>query len=199
MTYRYETYTSDTINPADFNRLKAFIDSQLDTAHPALVNMTQDPNGGFLYNVANQSRWRTDQGNIYVVTCNGNIVAISCIEYPERSTSWAIGGIRTWITPANRQTHLPSYVLDKQMNWARDRNCNFMLLTFNEYNKVAHTTVVKGYENKAGWSTWWSDCVAVPKPVIIRYVPQWCIIKPVICTDNAANLQVLKQWQECPE
>lgn len=198
MIYNYETYTSDTISPGNFDRLEAFINSQLDTAHPALTNMTWDPNGGFLYNVANQLRWRRDQGNIYAVIYDGNIVAISCVEYPENTSSWAIGGIRTWIAPANRKTHLPSYVLDKQIDWARARNCNFMLLTFNEYNKAAHTTVVKGYESKAGWSNWWTDCLAVPDPVIIRTVPQWCVIKPVLCTNNATNLQALKQWQECP-
>jgi len=194
MTYSYETYNSDTIDPDNFGRLEQFVLEQ-SSEHPALKNMAWDPNSGFLYNVASQLRWRTDQGKIYAVTDAGDIVAISCVEYPEGASNWAIGGIRTWVTPAHRQTHLPSYVLGKQVDWARKHDCDFMLLTFNEYNKAAHTTVTKRYESKAGWSTWWDDCLAVPGPVVIRNVPQWCVIKPVLCSDNTKNLKTLKHWE----
>lgn len=196
MTYSYETYTSDTIDPDNFRRLDDFIAGQMSTTHPAIKNMSWDPNGGFLYNVANRLRWCLDQGKIYVVTADQDIVAISCVEYPEGSFDWAIGGIRTWIAPAYRTTHLPSYVLSKQVDWARERGCKFLLLTFNDYNKAAHTAVMRRYRNKAGWSNWWDDCIAVPDPVPIRNVPQWCVIKPVQCADHAANLLALTQWQD---
>jgi hypothetical protein len=197
MSYSYETYTSDTIDQDNFKRLSDFVDSQSNNNHPAFKNMSWNPDSGFLHSVANQLRWRSDQGKIYVVTLEGNIAAISCVEFPEGSTEWAIGGIRTWIAPAYRKTHLPSYVLDKQVAWARDHACAFLLLTFNEYNKVAHTTLTKGYARRGGWSTWWYDCLAVPDTVLIRHVPQWCVIKPVQCTDNRKNLQVLTHWQRC--
>ena len=194
MIYGCETYTSDTIDPADFKRLEEFVESQSGN-HPAIKNMSWDPTCGFLYNVANQLRWRTDQGKIYAVTSGANIAAISCVEFPEGSIGWAIGGIRTWVAPAYRNTYLPSYVLNKQVDWAREHNCNFLVLTFNDYNKVTHTTLVNGYMGKAGWSKWWDDCLAAPDPVMIRHVPQWCVIKPVLCTDNVRNLQELTRWQ----
>lgn len=196
MPYSYETYNSDTIDQVNFKRLEEFVDTQSNKNHPAFKNMSWNSECGFLHSVSNSLRWRTDQGKIYVVTQEENIAAISCVEFPEGSVEWAIGGIRTWIAPEYRKTHLPSYVLDKQVSWARAQGCGFLLLTFNEYNKTAHTTLIKRYTSKAGWSTWWHDCLAAPDPVLIRHVPQWCVIKPVHCTDNIKNLQVLTQWQD---
>lgn len=150
---------------------------------------------GLLHNIHNQLRWRTDQGMIYVVTANNQIVAVSCVEYPEHATNWAIGGIRTWIVAHHRTTHLPSYILDQQIVWARARSCDFLTLTFNEYNRAAHRAVQKGYSGKAGWSTWWQDCLAVPAPIKIRNVNQWCVIKPVACSNNKQNLDTLIEWE----
>lgn len=196
MTYKFWYTTSDTVTSKEFDKLAAFIKQETSTStEPAAVNMGLDSAAGFLYNIKNQTRWRNNAGAIYVAEDNNQIVAVSCVEYAEGATSWAIGGIRTWVSPAHRTHQLPGQLLKQQTAWAKEHNCNFMLVTFNDYNRALHTAVRRGiYSKSLGWSTWWDGCVAVPNPVIIRYTSQWCVIKPVHERNNQTNLQELLLW-----
>lgn len=194
--YQYESYTSDTILPEDFDRLAEFL-AECDTSDdPAAINMQWREPAGMLYNIKTQQRWRTDQGKIFLVMDQDRPVAVSCVEYPERSYSWAVGGVRTWITPTYRSKQLANFFLSKHLQWAAQHDCNFMLLTFNDYNRAAWLAVDRDpkYRRVANWSDWWDDCLAVPDPVEVRNTPQWCVIKPVKCQDNQANLEELLAW-----
>ena len=194
--YQYESYYSDTITPDDFARLESFLKECDHSDDPAAANMQWQKTAGFLYNIKNQLRWRTDQGKIFLILDQGQPVAVSCIEFPEHSHNWAVGGVRTWITPAYRSRQLASFFLNKQMQWAVERNCNFILLTFNDYNKAAWTAVKSDakYRRAANWSAWWDDCLAAPDQIRVRNTLQWCVIKPVQCNNNHQNLQELIQW-----
>ena len=196
MTYKFWYTTSDTVTSKEFDKLAAFITQETSAStEPAAANMGLDSTAGFLYNIKNQTRWRNDAGAIYVAEDNNQIVAVSCVEYAEGATSWAVGGIRTWITPTHRTYQLPGKLLNQQTVWAQAHNCNFMLVTFNDYNRALHTAVQRGiYSKSLGWSTWWDDCIAVPNPVSIRYTPQWCVIKPVLEQDTSVNLLELAAW-----
>lgn len=190
--YTFESFASDTICNADFMRLVEFVESE-QTDSPAFGNMGWNNSAGLLYNIHNKLRWTTTQGRIYIAIHETRIVAVSCIELVG---TWSIGGIRTWITKDHRSSHLPSKILDQQVQWAYTNNCNFLLLTFNNYNQAIHTAVAANTKHRvaAGWSDWWDDCVAVPDQIIIRYTAQWAVIKPVLCSDNTANLTELLSW-----
>ena len=194
--YYHRVFTSDTITAAELDKLTAFVVQETSTStEPAAANMGSNPPAGFLYNIKNQIRWQTDVGAIYVIEHDDQIVAVSGVEYAENTTAWAVGGIRTWITPTHRTHKLPSEMLQQQTAWARAHECNFMLVTFNEYNRALYTAVKRGiYRKSLGWSTWWDDCIAVPDPVVIRYTTQWCVIKPVLEQDNSVNLLELAVW-----
>jgi len=196
MTYTFWSTTSDTITAAEFDKLAAFVKQETaNSTEPAAVNMGQDNTAGLLYNITNQLRWRSDTGAIYVAEHRDRIVAVSGVEYAEHTGSWAIGGIRTWITPEHRAQKLPGQFLERQTEWARTHGCSFMLVTFNDYNRALHVAVRRGlYRASLGWSMWWDDCLAVTDPVTIRYTPQWCVIKPVLQSDNQVNLQELIAW-----
>ena len=196
MTYTTWSTTSDTITAAELDKLTAFIIQEIaNSTEPAAANMGLNPPAGFLYNIKNQLRWQADAGAVYVIEHDDQIVAVSGVEYAEGATSWAVGGIRTWITPTHRTYQLPGKLLHQQTAWAQAHNCNFMLVTFNDYNRALHTAVQRGiYSKSLGWSTWWDDCIAVPDPVVIRYTEQWCVIKPVLEQDNSVNLIELAAW-----
>jgi len=198
MTYTTWSTTSDNITAAELDKLAAFIDQEItNSTEPAAANMGLASTAGLLYNIKNQLRWQTDVGAIYVAEYNQHVVAVSCVEYSENTRTWAIGGIRTWISPAHRIQKLPGRFLEQQTEWARAHDCNFMLVTFNDYNRALHTAVRRGlYRASPGWSMWWADCLAVAEQVTIRHTPQWCVIKPIHCCDNQVNLQELIAWAQ---
>lgn len=194
--YQYESFASDTILPDDLARLADFLKECDNSDDPAAVNMQWQEPAGFLYNVKNRLRWRSDQGKIFLILDQGRPVALSCVEFPENSYSWAVGGVRTWITPEYRSRQLANFFLNKHLQWAAERNCNFMLLTFNDYNKAAWTAVAADpkYRRAANWSDWWDDCYAVPQKVQVRHMLQWCVIKPVLSMNNLDNAEELIRW-----
>ena len=195
MKTHIKSYTSDVISADIFDELDCFIKKEIqhDTSL-ALANMGWTEPAGFLYNVKHQLRWRKDQGCIYVAYDDTRAVAISCVEHPEGDTSWAIGGIRTWITSSYRTQMLPSILLNNQMDWAIAKGCAFMLLSFNEYNQGLYSVVKsRSYQKSKAWSGWWDDCLAVEEPITIRHTKQWCLIKP-LGTNNADNLEKLLRW-----
>jgi len=197
MTYLFKTHASDSITLEEYQELAGFVHSQEGDPSPAYENMLDLAPAGFLYNIRTQQRWRSDQGKIYAATDQqNNILAVSCVEYPENSVEWALGGIRTWIVKSHRGTHLPSAMLSEQVQWCAERGCRFMLLTFNEYNRRAHTALrlTPTQRRASGWSTWWDDCVAVPTPLVIRNTEQWCVIKPVCESNNQENLKKIYDW-----
>lgn len=196
--YQFESYTSDTIRPEAFVKLEEFLRECESSDDPAAVNMGWQSPAGFLYNVKNQLRWRSDQGCIFLVIDQGRPIALSCVEFPEGSYCWAVGGVRTWITPSHRSKQVANFFLNKHLQWAAQRNCSFMLLTFNDYNRAAWTAVAKDpkYRRAANWSDWWDDCLAVPEKLLVRSVYQWCVVKPVKCLDNTKNIEELIAWTE---
>lgn len=193
--YQHESYTSDTIATEELDRIEQFLSHSVDHTEPASVNMFWSESG-LLYNIKHQQRWRSDQGQIYLILQDQTPVAVSCVEYPEGSREFAIGGIRTYIDPKYRSDGVAGYALRQQESWARDRACKFMIITFNEYNKIAHLAVEKNpkYRRIAGWSDWWDDCCALPDPITVRYTQQWAVVKPLACQDQKENCRQLVEW-----
>lgn len=193
--YHHETYSSDTITDLELTNIAEFLKEAEYSSEPAAVNMGWNSPAGLLYNIKHKLRWRSDQGLIVLVMDDNKPVAISCVEYPEQQDSWAIGGIRTWITPAYRSKQVAKVFLTIHYDWAKSRGCRFLLLTFNEYNRSAwHAIKNPKYRSAANWSDWWDDCLAVDQPLVIRNTLQWCVIKPVLCPNNNQNQELLLKW-----
>lgn len=197
--YTIDTYTSDTISDYDFSRIESFVNSELgNTRDEAAVNMAWESPHGYLYNVKNKLRWHSNCGIMNTASVNDAIVAVSAVEYPEDATDWAIGGNRTWISPDYRTRHAASAMMRYQVEWARERDCDFMLLTFNEYNKSVNLALQRGfsYLKSRGWNDWWADCIPVPDTIVVRNTIQWAVIKPVHCDSATNNLQKLELWNK---
>lgn len=194
--YSYDLICSDTITPNQLKKIERFIADTVDPGEPAAGNMGRDNPAGLLYNIDHKLRWCVDQGAIFLIYDNSEPVAISCVEYPENTDQFAIGGIRTWIKRSHRATQIAGYFLDLHCRWARHENCAFMLITFNDYNRAGYLGVRRGpkFRKAAGWSTWWDDCVALEQPLNIRNTEQWCVIKPIYSDDTASNIKVLERW-----
>lgn len=196
--YSYDSICSDTITPNQLQKLERFVNDNVDHSEPAAANMGRDNSAGLLYNIDRSLRWRVDQGAIFLIYDNGEPVAISCVEFPENSDQFAIGGIRTWIKRSHRATQIAGYFLDLHTRWARNENCAFMLITFNDYNQAGYLGVKRGpkFRKAAGWSSWWDDCVALEQPINIRNTDQWAVIKPVCSNNMSANVKVLERWAQ---
>ena len=195
--YSIEQFSSDNITSEQYQKLQNFVDQECaNSLHPARSNMLDQPPAGMLYLIKNQLRWQQDHGAIFLVHHNDDVIAVSAVEYPEMSTDWVIGGIRTWIKTQHRSTALAGYFLPAQYAWAQQRDAEFMLLTFNHYNKKAWNAVAgpPRYRRQAGWSAWWDDCLAAPEVVTVRHTEQWCVIKPISQLDNQLNLAKLQSW-----
>lgn len=194
--YSYESFCSDTVTPSQLKKLEQFLADNTDYTEPAAVNMGRDNSAGLLYNIDHQLRWRVDQGAIFLIYSNNEPVAVSCVELPDNTDQFAIGGIRTWIKSSHRGTQIAGYFLNLHCLWAQQKNCAFLLITFNNYNRAGHTGVQRGskFRRAAGWSSWWDDCVALDKPLNIRNTDQWCVIKPVCSKDMLHNTEVLSHW-----
>ena len=193
--FHYETNSSDTITDIELANIAEFVAEAEKSQEPAATNMGWNEPAGLLYNIKNQLRWKTNQGKIVLVLDHDKPVAISCVEYPEHDYTWAIGGIRTWITPQYRARKVAKVFLNVHYNWARSRGCKFLVITFNDYNRSAwHAVKNPKYRSTANWSDWWDNCVAVDQPLIIRHVPQWCIIKPVLSNSNDKNIEDILAW-----
>ena len=196
MTYSFISYTSDTVTDSEFDQLETFLSESVQLNEPASVNMFWEPQG-LLQNIHSKLRWRTDQGRIYLILKEDRPVGVSCVEYPEGSKQFAIGGIRTYLDTANRGAGAVGAVLEQQTVWAQERSCQFMIVTFNDYNRVAHRAVGLSakYRHAAGWGPWWDNCYPLPEPVNIRHTMQWVVIKPIqLNTEMAENCQVLLDW-----
>lgn len=196
MTYTHKIFCSDSITLDQFDELEQFVAEAEYSTDPAAVNMGWREPAGFLYNIKNSLRWRSDQGMIVLVKDGPRPIAVSAVEYPENVTEWGIGGVRTWITPTYRSQQIANYFLNLHYQYIEARRGSFMLLTFNDYNRAAWSAVSLSpkYRRAANWSSWWDDCYALPAQIVIRHTPQWCVIKPVCCKNNDLNAKELLAW-----
>lgn len=181
------TTHSDTIDPILYNEIDGFVSRIQSSSHeknPALANMGDNTDSGLLYNIKNKIRWTSDQGQISLLKNDDNlIVGISCVEatkYPMIS----IGGIRTWVLKEYRtQNVVSNMLLDSNLTWSIENNMAGMMLTFNDYNRWIYEGVKRKIRGKSPglasvWSDWWNDCIAIDRPLKVRYVLQWCVVKP---------------------
>jgi hypothetical protein len=180
-----------TTNANDFKEYRAdyvvFLKKIAHLKSPAFVNMGPQIPMGFLHLVDNLKRWQEDDGEIALLydDISGSIVGISAVENSQLSTELSSGGNRCWILPKYRQNNeITKYLLKSNLDWTRNQGKAGMLLTFNEYNKWIHDTIVKLSTNSGAtlgtvWSEWWDDCIALPRMVRIHNTPQWAVIKPL--------------------
>lgn len=181
------TTYSDTIEPELYDEVVGFVNQITELSNeknPAISNMGLDNESGLLYNIKNKIRWTKALGQIsFLKDDDGTIVGVSCVE----STKYpliAIGGIRTWVLKEYRLKNVVSQVLlDSNLKWAETNGMAGMMLTFNNYNKWIYDGIrrkVRGKSPGVGsiWSDWWNDCIAIDRPLRVRYVSQWCVVKP---------------------
>lgn len=185
--YSSEIFSSDTITRVQWQDLCNFIKKQAVEwpAHPAIINMSETNNAGLLYNIKNKKRWNAANGEIAIVRYQNDVIAVSAVEKSSLHNHLCIGGIRCWIDSKHRTKNIASkYLLDSNLNYAKNHNMWAMMLTFNEYNKDLYLAICRKIDKKTvgfanTWSNWWNDCIIVPKVLEIRYTLQWCILKPI--------------------
>jgi len=194
------TTYSDTIEPELYDEVVGFVNQITELSNeknPAISNMGLDNESGLLYNIKNKIRWTKALGQIsFLKDDDGTIVGVSCVE----STKYpliAIGGIRTWVLKEYRLKNVVSQVLlYSNLKWAETNGMAGMMLTFNNYNKWIYDGIrrkVRGKSPGVGsiWSDWWNDCIVVENTIRVRYVDQWCVIKPTgNCTTEELNKMI---------
>lgn len=184
--YRCVSKPYDQHDKKDIDALINFIIGQYQdhSMHPAMHNMIGSQPGGFM-NIATIQRWSADNGEVAILYHNDNVIGMCCVENSEIHPQISIGGIRCWLDAKYRDKQLMSkYLLAKNLQWSIDKKKSAMMLTFNEYNKWLYDAVVRvsiGKSVSLGniWSHWWKDCIPIPNKLIIRYTPQWCVLKPI--------------------
>jgi hypothetical protein len=153
--------------------------------HPALVNMLDNTEPGFLSIVKQRTRWYKGAGEITLLFHKNQLVGISCVEQADMHPDLSVGGIRCWIHRDHRtQRQASTYLLKSNLEWSQRAGKAGMLLTFNDYNKKIYSAIKRKTQGGAVsfggiWSDWWDDCLVMPAPLLIRYTPQWCILKPI--------------------
>jgi hypothetical protein len=180
------TTSSDTIEPALYNLLVRFVQQIIldNPKIPASKNMGLDSESGLLWNIENKKRWTSEKGEIAILLNDQEeVVGVSCVERTEQSLL-SIGGIRTWVLKPYRGKNVVSnMLLGSNLEWSTQNDMAGMMLTFNDYNKWIYDGIKKKTSGKAPgldkiWSDWWDDCIVMSRPIKVRYVNQWCVIKP---------------------
>jgi hypothetical protein len=180
------TTHSDTIDPALYAKAVSFVQGiAADNPNsPAIVNMGLDSKSGLLWNISSKSRWTEEKGEIaFLLNETDDIVGVSCVERTSQSML-AIGGIRTWVLkPYRGKNVISNMMLNSNLDWAVSKEMAGMLLTFNDYNRWIYDGIRRKVNGKAAgmaniWSDWWNDCLVLDRPIKVRNVNQWCVVKP---------------------
>lgn len=180
------TTTSDDIDPILYQKAVSFVQSIVseNPQSPAIINMGLDTSAGMLWNITNKTRWTAKKGEIsFLLSQSDEIVGVSCVE---KSTNplLSIGGIRTWVLkPYRPKNVITNFLLESNLEYTREHNMAGMVLTFNDYNRWIYDGIKRKTSGRAVsvgaiWSDWWNDCIVIAKPVKIRNINQWCVIKP---------------------
>lgn len=180
------TTNSDDIEPALYLKAVSFVQNIVaeNPKSPAIINMGLDTSAGMLWNISNKTRWKKETGEIaFLLSSSDEIVGVSCVENsPVRLLS--IGGIRTWVLkPYRPKNVITNFLLESNLEYSRSKNMAGMVLTFNDYNRWIYDGIKRKTSGRAVsvgaiWSDWWNDCIVIAKPVKVRNINQWCVIKP---------------------
>jgi len=194
------TTSSDTIDPALYNLLVRFVQQIIldNPKIPASKNMGLDSESGLLWNIENKKRWTADKGEIAIlINDQEEVVGVSCVEKTEQALL-SIGGIRTWVLKPYRGKNVVSnMLLGSNLEWSTQNDMAGMMLTFNDYNKWIYDGIKRKVSGSAPgldkiWSNWWDDCVVIARPIKVRFVNQWCVIKPT----GRHSVDILKSLTE---
>lgn len=164
-----------------------FLKEIADSGSPAVVNMGPDEPAGLCYLADNNKRWTKSTGQIDLLkeTLSGRIVGVSAVEHSTLSDKLGSGGNRCWLLEEfRRNNEVSQFLLASNLEWCKTQNKLGMMLTFNEYNKILYDTVVRIRNGKAGavgsiWSSWWDNCIPLPRKIRLFSTLQWAIIKPI--------------------
>ncbi len=188
------TTCSDTISPEMYSKLVSFV-QQIIIDNPKIQagkNMGLDSESGLLWNIENQRRWQTGQGEIAILLNDAEeVVGVSCVESTSQPLL-SIGGIRTWVLkPYRSKNVISNMLLESNLNWSIDQGKAGMMMTFNDYNRWIYDGIKRKVAGKGAglanvWSDWWNDCIVLGRPLKIRFVNQWCVIKPTGLHDAKA-------------
>jgi len=194
------TTCSDTISPDLYNKALTFVQGIVaeNPKSPAIHNMGLDSSAGFLWNVEHKSRWTEGKGEItFLMSDAGDIVGLSCVETSKQELL-SIGGIRTWVLkPYRGKNVISNMLLESNLEWTKNNNMAGMLLTFNDYNRWIYEGIRRKTAGKAAgvasvWSDWWNDCIVIPRPLKVRFVNQWCVLKPTGMHDQELIEEIIR-------
>lgn len=158
-----------------------------------ISNMDESEPSGLLYLIQKERnehrRWTKDNGQIDLLydVVSGSVVGVSAVEESDLDTNYASGGNRLWMDKDYRINHnITKYLLNSNLEWAKDKNKKGMILTFNEYNKLIWEVIADSYKTGTTpssfggvWSDWWTDCIPIEDPIIVHSTKQWAVIKPI--------------------
>lgn len=114
--------------------------ASLKTDDPAHKNMYhdnwQDHPEVLPYVLYIHKRFKGDNGDFFVLRVDGIIEAIAGVYISSFDSNVAIGGVRAWVNPQYRAKMLVGHhLLPLHLEWAKEKRCKTIALTFNEYNK----------------------------------------------------------------
>lgn len=166
---------------------KQFLNEIAENPSPAVANMGYEEPAGLCYLVQNKKRWTKETGQIALLKdgVSGRFVGVSAVENSTLSDKLGSGGNRCWLlNDYRKENEVTRFLLSSNLDWCAQQGKLGMLLTFNEYNKILYDTVVRISKGQAGalgtvWSSWWNDCIPLPKKIRLFTTPQWAIVKPI--------------------
>jgi len=122
-------------------------DASLEPFKPAAVNMYDDDwenkSNTLPYILEKTDRFNEPSGTFHILTIDNKIVACAGVYISEFDNRVALLGVRTWVHEFYRhRLVVREHVLPLQKQWAIDRGCDVLALTFNDYNK----NVIKAFQ-----------------------------------------------------
>ena len=151
---------------------------------PASVNMWhnnwQDRPETFPYLVYLSKRFANDNGQFFVAKLDNEIIAVSGIQISPFDDYVALGGVRSWVNIEHRGKFIIGrHLLPLQKQWAIDKGCKTIALTFNHYNKNLINYFKRsglGIQKKRNpQSMFYTGVYEVPFTCDIQFTEQWVI------------------------
>ncbi|MFZ3229645.1 MAG: hypothetical protein WA160_05540 [Pseudobdellovibrio sp.] len=194
MNYRIQELHSDNPNEEQVAKIKDFCQKAVDeNKHASRANMQVDSweekNASLLYLLIIEKRFLKEKGGLLLLLLDDQIIAVSGYYLSSFDEKIFILGVRSWVLKKYRLNLLiANWLLPYQIEQVKIRRGHTAIISFNEANKAFAKLIERSNKNPEiknkfffgeNYPEIYKDMIYFAKPVKIKNVKQWILIKKI--------------------
>lgn len=192
MNYKIVDVYSDLVSPSYLLDLENFcLKAESEKKHAAASNMQatnwQQSNSSLLYLLLNEKRFSKDKGGLQLLYENNELVAVSGFYKADFDPNIYIMGVRSWVLKEHRFNLLiATQILPYHVTKIEERGAHTAIISFNETTRSFAKLIERSNKDPdaklkfffgENYPDIYKDMTLWPKPVRIKDVKQWVLIK----------------------